>query len=174
MNPLARAGAVLGALALVAGGCAASPDEPRDVAGTAWSAGCGPMEHPPVQVAGHLIGDADPPGPYTSTPPTSGWHSTNVPQAGEVHDALTDPEIVAALEVGTVVVAMAPDADVDSEVVEDLVAQFPDRLLATTYATAMPAPVALLTWGGMVPCDELTATDVTTFVLTERVSPGGH
>lgn len=171
MNLRAGTCGALVALALAAGGCAASAEPAADTS-TPWSAGCGPIEHPPVQVAGHLIGDADPPGDYTSTPPTSGWHSTRVPAAGEVHDDLTDPEIVAALEVGTVVVAMAPD--VDPAGVDDLVHQFPDRLLATSYTTPMPTPVTLLTWGGLVRCDELTATDVTTFVLTERVSPGGH
>lgn len=162
----------LAALALLVTGCGdgAGPSEPT--AATPWSDNCDPIEHPPVQVGGHLIGDAAPPAAYSSIPPTSGWHSIDVPAAGEVHEGLTDPEIVAALEIGTVVVAVAPDAD--AAAVADLVAQFPDRLLVTTYEPPMPTPVAVLTWGRVVRCTTLTATDVTTFVLTERVEPDVH
>ena len=29
-----------------------------------------------MQFGSHLIGDAEPPVPYSSTPPTSGWHAS--------------------------------------------------------------------------------------------------
>lgn len=171
-TPRARMATTMAVLALLVAGCGGGAGPSDAVAATPWSANCDPIEHPPVQVGGHLIGDAAPPADYSSIPPTSGWHSTDVPAAGEVHDGLTDPEIVAAIEVGTVVVAVAPD--VDATAAADLVAQFPDRLLVTTYEPSMPTPVALVTWGSVVRCATLTTTDATSFVLTERVSPDGH
>lgn len=137
-----------------------------------WSADCAVLEHPPLQLGGHLVGDNPPPQDYSSTPPTSGWHSRTVPEAGVAHDGLSDPQIASALEAGIVVVATAPD--VDTAQLATLLDQFPDRLLATTYTEPMPSPVALLTWGTVARCDTLAATDVTTFVLTERVDPDGH
>lgn len=171
-RPRARIATVTAVLAMLLAGCGGTAGSSGPVATTPWSANCDPIEHPPVQVGGHLIGDADVPAAYSSIPPTSGWHSTDVPAAGEVHDGLTDPEIVAALEVGTVVVAVAPDTDAGAA--DELLAQFPDRMLVTTYEHAMPTPVALLTWGRIVRCATFTTTDATTFVLTERVSPDSH
>lgn len=137
-----------------------------------WSRNCSVMEHPPEQLGGHLVGDEPPPQDYSSTPPTSGWHSLTVPEAGVEHDGLTDPQITSALEAGIVVVATAPG--VDTTHLATLLDQFPDRLLGTTYTEPMPSPVALLTWGTVARCDTVVATDVTTFLLTERIDPHGH
>ena len=173
MNAAARALAtvlVVGALAA----CTSSPDS-GPTAGQTMSAvtdpetGCGPVEHPGLQVATHLVGDAEPPSPYTSVPPTSGWHAPEAPRPG-LHDApLRDPEIVAALESGIVVLAVEPDL-LDSTVVSDLVAQFPDRLLAVGYTEEMPTPVALLTWGALQRCPEVDRATATSFVLDQRTS----
>lgn len=171
-TPRAMIATTMAVLALLVAGCGGDAGASDPVAATPWSTNCDPIEHPPVQLGGHLIGEAAPPADYSSIPPSSGWHSTDVPVAGKVHDGLTDPEIVAAIEVGTVVVAVAPA--VDATAAADLVAQFPDRLLVTTYEPSMPTPVALVTWGSVVRCATLTTTDVTTFVLTERVSPEAH
>lgn len=166
-------------IALALGACTStatsSDDVMTDAAGSAtpWSDDCPDIEHPPLQLGSHLIGDAAPPQDYSSIPPTSGWHRNQIPEAGMVHaDELDDAQIVAAIETGIVVVAMAPG--VDTAGLDELVAQFPDRVLATTYSPAMTSPVALLTWGTVARCDQVTATDVTTFVLTERVVPDGH
>lgn len=139
-------------------------------------AGCEPVEHPALQVGQHLIGDAEPPGTYSSTPPTSGWHTTSVPDPGRAATDLRDPEIVSALENGIVVAAVAPDVldDTDEDVLDALVAQFPDRLLVTPYEADVPASVALLTWGGLQRCDRLDPAAVTSFVLAERVAPQDH
>ncbi len=131
--------------------------------------GCGPVDHPTVQVATHLVGDAEPPTAYTSVPPTSGWHTAQVPRTGVTTEPLRDPEIVAALESGIVVLAVTPDL-VDETAVGDLASQFPDRLLVVPYPTDMPTDVALLTWGAVQRCDVIDRATVTSFVLEQRTS----
>lgn len=170
--------AVLAAVALTA--CDDSSDttavgDPMPIAVDSET-GCGPIEHPSLQVASHLVGDAEPPSPYSSVPPTSGWHSPRTPEPGRADETLRDPEIVAALESGLVVVALSPDVeDLDRTLVGDLVHQFRDRLLATTYTADMPSDVALLGWGTLQRCDMVDPAAVTSFVLEQRVDPaGGH
>lgn len=138
--------------------------------------GCAAVEYPTVQLSSHMVGDAEPPGPFSSVPPTSGWHTTSVLAAGLAAQPLRDAEIVSALENGIVVLAIASDIDdpADPDVLDDLVAQFPDRLLVTTYDTPMQTAVALLTWGRLQRCDTVDPGAVTTFVLTERVAPDEH
>lgn len=130
--------------------------------------GCGPVDRPSMMVATHLVGDAEPPSPYTSVPPTSGWHTAEEPRTGVTDQALRDPEIVSALEAGIVVLAVQPDM-LDSTVVSELAEQFSDRLLVVPY-TEMPTSVALLTWGALQRCPEVDRGTVTTFVLRHRNS----
>lgn len=167
-----RRGLLVGLLGLLLAGCtgsAASPaDDPTRTVGAAPSDACQPVEHPPLQLGSHLVGDAEPPAPYTSTPPSSGWHSTSIPPPGIADQPLEDPDIVSALEAGLVVVAVSPEIDLAEATA--LVEQFPRRLVVTTFEQAMPTPVALLSWGKLSRCDELDPTGVTTFVLTERTS----
>lgn len=159
-----------GMLTACVGGSAGTPSPAPTGDGT-----CGPVERPPLQVSSHLVGDAEPPGPFSSVPATSGWHATTSPESG-LHDTpLRDAEIVSALESGMVVLAVTPDALAsDDSTVGTLVAQFPDRLLVTPYETAMETPVALLSWGVLQRCDAVDPSATTTFVLTERVAADGH
>lgn len=177
MRTRARRGLVAVLLAAVAiAGC--SGDEPEAAGQTPGDpitgvtdpeTGCGPVEHPPLQVSTHLVGDAEPPSPYTSVPPTSGWHTAEPPAPGVATEPLRDPEIVSALESGIVVLAVSPDL-VDDTTVTDVAAQFPDRVLVVPYDTEMPTPVALLSWGTVQRCPEVDRTTVTTFVLEHRTS----
>lgn len=172
-----RAASLALCVGLVVGACGGARSSAPDPVATPMSASCGPVEHPPEQPSGHLVGDAEPPTAYTSVPPTSGWHTTAVPEPGVVHDGLRDPDLVAALEAGHVVLAVAPDVAADaaaSDRIDEARAQFADRLVVTVFAEPMPSPVALLTWGGLVRCDDVTLGDVTTFVLTERRTAQEH
>lgn len=173
--------ALLAGLLLVVAGCTgdaatstATTASPGATAGVA--PGCEPVEYPPVQVGQHIIGDADPPGTYSSVPPTSGWHTSSMPEPGRAATPLRDAEIVAALEGGLVVATVDPEvlAATDDAVVDDLLEQFPDRLVVTPYDADIPTDVALLTWGGMQRCERLEPGAVTAFVLTERTTPEQH
>lgn len=152
------------------------PATPATATAGAAAATCDPIETPPLQLSSHLIGDAEPPSPYSSVPPTSGWHTSSVPMPGRATTGLRDAEIVSALENGIVVAAVDPAAldQADPSVVADLLAQFPDRLIVAPYEPAMASEVALLTWGRLQRCTELDPAAVTSFVLVERVSPDQH
>lgn len=180
MSPRTR---LVGVLAMVVLGACTSPTtttttspDPTGTSTAAGPGGCGEVEYPTVQLSSHLVGDAEPPGPFSSVPPTSGWHTTTVPAAGLATEPVRDAAIVSALENGIVVLAIAPDTfdAVAPDVLDELVAQFPDRLLVTAYPTPMATPVALLTWGRLQRCDAVDPSAVTTFVLTERVAPEDH
>ncbi len=47
---------------------------------------CAPVETVEIQGGAHLLGDREPPVPYNSTPPTSGWHASGPPAIG-IRDA---------------------------------------------------------------------------------------
>lgn len=155
-----------------------SASDPSTVTGSSvTSSACQPVEAQVVQAASaHLIGDAEPPAPFTSVPATSGWHTTAVPPPGRSAEPLRDAAIVSALEQGIVVLAVAPGelATTDPGLLDDLVAQFPQRLLVTPYPRAMPTPIALLTWGRLQRCTTVDPAVVTAFVLTERTLPDAH
>lgn len=78
----------------------------EDVAVPTATADCDAPEFPQVQFGSHLIGDAEPPVPYSSTPPSSGWHASGALDIGvyPATDALSEPQQVSVLEAGAVVV----------------------------------------------------------------------
>jgi hypothetical protein len=170
-----RAAVAATCAALALGACGAgeraqAPAAPTTTPALA-SAACPRIEQPPIQTGSHLIGDAEPPIPYSSVPPSSGWHATSVPTAGIHADGLSDPQIVSLLEAGVVVVAYHPDAAPDPDLTRRLVDQFPQILAFTTYPAAMPTPVALVTWGRIARCSEIDPTAITEFVVEDRVAP---
>lgn len=124
---------------------------------------CGPVEDQPLQGGTHLIGDAEPPEPYSSLPGTSGWHAGGPVPEGVLEGPTDDPTIVSALEAGRVV--LAHDGSVDPDIVAHLVEESDDRLVVAEYAGDLPTPVSLLAWGRLTRCDEVDFADVTSFVL---------
>lgn len=72
-------------------------------------------------VGSHLLGDRQPPVPYSSTPPTSGWHASGLTPIA-VHP-LSEPQQVSVLEAGAVVVTYheLPDGELSTltEAVEE-------------------------------------------------------
>lgn len=136
---------------------------------------CRPAVEPPLQDGSHLIGDAEPPVPYSSTPATSGWHASGNPRTGVIpaDDPLTDPELVLTLEVGQVVAAYDPerlDEDAVGELERLATDTYPDRLTVTPYEGA-DAPLTLVAWGVLRPCDELDPAAVDAFVAA-HADPG--
>ena len=164
-------------LALLAAGCGGTDDPPEAAASAPLVEGCDAEEHPPLQAGSHLIGDADPPVPYSSVPPTSGWHASGALKQGVHDEPLTDPEIVALLEVGGVVAVYDPAA-LDPEAVaelEELASGGHDgRLHVTPANTDVPAPVTLTAWGVLQRCDAVSAEAVTTFVLAHYGQTGAE
>lgn len=139
--------------------------------------GCAPEERPPLQAGSHLIGDTDPPVPYSSVPPTSGWHASGAPSPGVNDEPLSDPQIVALLERGQVVAVYDPDA-LDDEAIsrlEELATSVHEERLSVTPAnTRMPAPLTLTAWGVLQRCETVAAEAVTAFVVTHYGQTGAE
>lgn len=145
-------------LVVLAAGC--TTGEPADPLANGE---CEPVERPQLQEGSHLLGDQEPPVPYSSSPPTSGWHSSGRPlDPGTYVEEVSGPRQVRVLEQGRVVVAHDPSLPADQlERVQRLPEQV-DDVVVTPYAEA-PAPVTLTAWGVLQRCQDVTAEDVAAF-----------
>jgi hypothetical protein len=139
---------------------------------------CGPVENPPQQAGSHLIGDTEPPIPYSSVPPTSGWHTSGALEVRihSIEDPLSEAAQVSVLEADGVVITYHDLPAEDVATLEDLVREHYDGQVALTpYDRLEPGQVALTAWGTLQTCQGLDLAAVETFVDThvaEDVSPG--
>lgn len=135
------------------------------------AADCDPVERPQLQEGSHLLGDNEPPVPYSSSPPTSGWHSSGRPlDPGTYLDEVSGPQQVRVLEQGGVVVAYDPDLSPDE--VESY-QRLPEQLgsvVVTPYADAA-TPVTLTAWGVLQRCQSVTVAEVEAFFETHARTP---
>lgn len=157
------ASAVFAAVSLSA--CAAASQEPtRD---GAPQAACSAVERPPVQAGEHLIGDQAPPVPYSSSPPTSGWHASGAFSI-TVHrpgNPLPEPKQVSVLEAGGVVVAYRQLPDADRTALERHIrAAHAGRVAVTPYDQLQPGQMAFTAWGTLQRCDGLDLAALDAFV----------
>ena len=130
---------------------------------------CEPVETHPITGGQHLIGDAEPPVPYSTTPPTSGWHSSGAFTIGvaEPDQPLSEPQQVAVLEAGGVVVTYSelPAGEVEA-ITQRAQQQFPGRVSVTPYAQLQPGQVAMTGWGVLQICDGLDLEVLDDFVTS--------
>ncbi len=118
-----------------------------------------------MQFGSHLLGDAEPPVPYSSVPPSSGWHASGAPPMG-VHDQpLSEPVQVLALEAGGVVVTYndIPDADLAS-LSGSATDVHTGQVVTTPYERIPAGTVVLASWGALQRCDGLDLTALDAFV----------
>lgn len=144
-------------LAPLVAACGGEPPAPpySSPSPTLGAASCGPLRHPPVQSGGHLLPGHQPPVPYSSTPPTSGWHASGFPEAG-VHgpeDRLDEPEQVTLLELGAVVVTWNGLTEQDRAALEEFVAEHAEQVASTPYDGLEPGRSAMAAWGALRLCE---------------------
>ena len=158
---------------LLLSGC--SDTAPATEGGGGGTAACGPVETIPVQGEGHLVGDQEPPVPYNSTPPTSGWH-TSGDVAFEVFgpdQALTEPEQVTVLELGGVVVTYNGLEAADVDALAELVGgQFAGQAALTPYDQLAPGEVGLAAWGKLQICQAPDLDAVAAFIEANAEAAG--
>ena len=165
-------------LALVCVLATACGDEaPVDTAATGPGAteACGPVETIPVQGEGHLVGDREPPVPYNSTPPTSGWHSSgDVPfTVYGPDDPLTEPEQVTVLELEGVVISYNGLAEEDVAELGDLVSgEYAGKAALTPYDKLGEGEIALTAWGKVQVCDAVDPKAIAAFIAANAVPAG--
>lgn len=168
--------ATAGALLLTACGGDPAPTPGPEAAPTATDA-CAAGELPQLQAGSHLLGDTDPPVPYSSTPATSGWHTSGAVETGVLADPIDDPRVVAILEQGGVVALYDP-ATAEAGDVRALRGLGEDthagRLSVAPYAGELDAPIVLAAWGVLQRCDALDPDAVATFVLRYHGAVTSH
>lgn len=127
---------------------------------------CGPVEHPQIQDGGHLLGDREPPVPYSSAPPTSGWHASGTPRLGITPEpgSLSEPQQVNVLEGGGVVISYRDLSPDELDTLGSLVRDFPDQVALTSYAKLEPHQVALTAWGTVQYCDGVDVDATRSFI----------
>lgn len=170
------------ALVLVVALAACSDAVGEEAATAGPTADCGPVEAVAVQGGSHLLGDQEPPVPYNSTPPTSGWHSSGGFEIGvqAPDDPLGEPDQVSVLEAGGVVASYRGlDAD-ERERLEAHVAAEPlaGRVAMTPYEAIDEGAVVFAGWGALQRCTavDLAALDAFAATFADRAPdvPGGH
>lgn len=126
---------------------------------------CDQVEFPSVQFGSHLLGDSQPPIPYSSTPPTSGWHSSGAVPEGVFTEPLPEPAQVSVLEAGGVVVTHNGLADEDLQRLTDAVRErFADRVVVTPYDQIPAGSTAFTSWGVLQTCEGLDLEALAAFV----------
>ena len=160
--------ALVAALSLLAAGCA---DESRRSATYGGGGpGCGEAQHPDEQGGGHLLGDAAPPVPYSSTPPTSGWHASGNPDRG-VHGEeapLSEPEQVTILELGGIVITWNGLAAQERAELEGYVAANAEDVASTPYDKLGEGEVAVAGWGVLQRCRGVDLQAIEAFVAEHQ------
>lgn len=169
MSKLSRGVAGIAAAAVLAVGCS----QPATSAPAATDR-CGEVEFPAVQFGSHLLGDNQPPVPYSSTPPTSGWHSSGAVPEGVFTRPLPEPAQVSVLEAGGVVVT---HNGLTEEALASLTAtvtqRYGDRVVLTPYEKIPDGSTAFTSWGAVQICDgvDLEALAAYTDAYASAISP---
>lgn len=129
------------------------------------TADCGDVEFPSLQAGSHLIGDAEPPIPYATVPPTSGWHRSGAPPVGIFTDPLPETAQVSTLEAGGVVVTYNLIGNADLAELSQVVGEeFPDRVAMTSYDALPESTVAFTSWGAVQRCEALDTAALAAYV----------
>ncbi len=134
---------------------------------SASGAACDGTERPRLQAGSHLIRGGDPPVPYSSRPPTSGWHASGriAVDVRNADDPLTEPEQVSVLEAGGVVVAHGTlRAEQAAALAEHVAERHAGRVAVTPYAPLAEGEVAFAGWGVVQRCARLDLAALDRFV----------
>lgn len=139
---------------------------------------CEDEEQPPLQGGQHLVGEAEPPVPYSSTPPTSGWHASGAFEIAVQgpDDPLSEPRQVSVLEAGGVVVAYHDLPEADRLMVEAHVrGNHGGRVAVTPYDRLDAGTVVFTAWGVLQRCRGIDLDALDRFIDTHAEpdpSPG--
>lgn len=157
-----------------------SPDAAPSTTPPQPAARCAKVERPPLQAGSHLIGDQDPPVPYSSQPPTSGWHSSGHfdVDVRDADDPLSEPDQVSVLEAGGVVVTYGQLPDDAVSELGDHVREAHDQTVAVTpYERLDAGEVVFSSWGVLERCDGVDLAALDRFVRrhgTDQPIEPGH
>ena len=151
------------ALAVALAACSVAPD-----ATASATEQCKSVVFPPLQGGDHLIGDQEPPVPYSSVPPTSGWHSSGAFDIAvrSLDKPLVEAKQVSVLEAGGVVITYddaLPPADRE-QLEQKVTNQYDGRVAVTPYHKLAEGQVAFAAWGALQRCHGLDLSALDAFV----------
>jgi hypothetical protein len=142
------------------------------------SGACGPVEEPQLQSGLHLLGGQEPPIPWSSTPPTSGWHAAGLPDVTVYDDPLPEAQQVSILETGAVVITYGDLPADDIAQLAALVAEddLAGKVALTPYDRLGEGEVAIAAWGALRRCDAVDPVALRDFARTFASAPqtGDH
>lgn len=172
-----RLAVITGTVAVLLAACGGSGQPPATSAANDGT--CGEAHRPPPEDGGHLVGEQEPPVPYRSTPPTSGWHTSGhtPPTVQPPDEPLAEPRQVSVLEAGGVVVSYRDLPDAARRSLERHVReQHPGMVAVTPYEKLEPGEVAFTAWGVRQLCDGIDTEALDEFVAAhaEEEGAGGH
>ena len=146
------------ALGVIASGVLNPPSAPQ-VAQAAGAATCSPVQTFPVQSRDH-INPGDPHPPYSSNPPTSGWHWPNPQNWGIYTTQQFQEQLVHNLEHGGIVIQYNGLTPAEVQQLTDLVNRDSYHMILAPYP-GLPAgvKVAVTAWTHLQTC---TGVDVNT------------
>lgn len=102
--------------------------------------------------------------PYSSTPPTSGWHRSGVGGPGVATDVLSEPVQVGLLEEGLVVITHGEIDDAAHAALRDLARDHPSSVAVTPYGSLADGQVVAAGWGVLQRCDGVDTEALRRFV----------
>lgn len=135
---------------------------------------CAPPEQHPTTPGGHLLGDTPPPEEYSTVPPTSGWHTSAPPRLGVAQPPLSEPEQVAVLEQGGVVISYRGLPANERQRVRELAAAFNGPVAVTAYNELEDGTVALTAWGVLQRCDGVDTPAIERFLAAQADREDPH
>lgn len=153
-----RAAAIAAGVALLLSASACTDDVPETrpttsaAPGGLASSGCAPVEHPPEESGGHLLPGATPPVPYGTQPPTSGWHASGLVSPGVHAEPLTEPQQVAVLEGGRIMISWRALTEADQGELEAFTGIHANRVVSAPYDGIEPGQVVFTAWGVLQRC----------------------
>lgn len=156
------------ALTLSTAACTGDDPGPRPTPAETHSApatrGCDPVERPAEESGGHLLPGVTPPAPYGTRPPASGWHASGLVAPGVHTEPLTEPQQVAALEGGRIVITWRGLPDAARGELEAFAGLHANRVVATPYDGIGPGEVAFTAWGVLQRCRGFDAAAAAAFL----------
>lgn len=153
-----------GLLAVAACSGAAGPSDARAAAEPVATARCADPEMPELQAGLHLLGDREPPVPYSSLPPTSGWHRSGIATTGVTAVPMPGPQQVGLLEEGAVVVSHGTLAADQRAELAELADAYPEQVAVTPYPALEDDAVVAAAWGVLQRCDGVDRQALRRFV----------
>ncbi len=158
---------VLVALALWGSGILNSAAPPPPVAASAGSVTCSAVQTFPTLSRDHIEPNQSHP-PYSSNPPTSGWHWANPQDWGIYTTPQVQEQLVHNLEHGGIILQYNNLSAGEVKQLTDLVNRDNHHMIFAPYPGLTDAKVALTAWDHLQTCTGVDETAIRAFVNSYR------